>query len=112
VSEHALTYGCNTSLTGGGYFAECTCGWHSGFYGKHLADAVSKARGVGIAHERENKSPERHDTTAIEHSGDFVRVACECGHKGDWQHASAPSLQRRLHSDVNAHFWALKRMEA
>lgn len=111
MSVHHVTYGDDRSLTGGGHYGACFCGWHSGYWGRHLPDGASKAREAGMAHEAEHAAPQTHDAM-VGHSGDFVRIECECGHKGEWRHKDAVTLQRLLRSDINAHFWQLKRMEA
>jgi hypothetical protein len=98
------------------YQAGChDCDWRGPWHGGGSDDGPcgEAARAVARRDADEHAGAgATHDYSEVEHSGDFVRVACECGHKGEWRYANAPSLQRRLHSDINAHVWALKRMEA
>lgn len=112
MSEHVITWPIHEDSTTGYKTrrASCACGWlgqpgESGYAGGTSLGQRQEAED----HVRVNAA---HNVTEVEHSGKYVRVACECGHKGEWRPAVAPSLQRRLHSDINAHFWALKRMEA
>lgn len=52
-----------------------------------------------------------HDVT-VESSGRMARVVCDepgCGWAGDWHPTVAPTLSKRLRSDANGHFWAMRR---
>lgn len=50
-------------------------------------------------------------TFTYRESGRYVRAVCSCGWTGDWRVAARPDIQRALHSDENAHYYAIKRAE-
>ena len=86
-----------------GFDVWCSCGWaEKAVNGAHLVELRNRHR-IAVF-----PTAEHHDLTIVE-SGKYARVQCSCGWQGDWRFLDRADIDRALHSDENAHHFAIKR---